>query len=170
MKMDMSSIIIVCCPPAAGKTVLSKRIASSLHLPLLSKDQIKTDIYDAFVKNEIVNDQEVSIASYAVLFNALKELIKAKVDVVIESNFDAFMSPKKLLGIKEEMNFRSLTIICSADLEVLHRRFIIREHSNERHPNLVTLATGVKANIPDWFYRNFSPLINFQSKFFTDRS
>lgn len=136
--MDISSVIIVCGPPASGKSVLSKELAASLKLPLLSKDDIKIKIYEAFEKGKDINDREISAASYSVLFNIFKELIKAKVNLIIESNFDNTQSVEKFLELRKEINFRPLTILCTADLETLHRRFLERDCSSERHSCLVT--------------------------------
>ncbi|MFS0780442.1 AAA family ATPase [Bacillus sp. 1P06AnD] len=136
--MDISSVIIVCGPPASGKSFLSKEIASSLHMPLLSKDAIKINMYDSFRENKMINDRDISIASYTILFDMIKQLVSAQVNFVVESNFDYVESVEKMVEIRNEIDFRSMTIMCNADLKTLHRRFVERDNSDERHPRLVT--------------------------------
>jgi adenylate kinase family enzyme len=37
----MTPLVIVCVPPAAGKTTLAKMLSTQLGLPILSKDALK---------------------------------------------------------------------------------------------------------------------------------
>ncbi|KOO52720.1 lysine N(6)-hydroxylase/L-ornithine N(5)-oxygenase family protein [Priestia koreensis] len=87
------------------------------------------------------------------------------------------INPETLDAIYKKLYHRSVnftdlraSIRLHSELESIEDGFIVNaKHLEEEKEfqlktDAVILATGVKANIPDWFYQNFSPLINWENE------
>ena len=63
--------------------------------------------------------------------------MKAGISLIVESNFVKESVPiiKKLLN---KYNYKSITIRFEGDLQILHKRFLKREYSSERHDGLIS--------------------------------
>ena len=137
MCVSVSSVIIIAGPPASGKTVLSRKIADTFMLPLISKDDIKIELYE-YLKDIIgIEDRLISRASYNMLFYLFKSFVKSGTNFVVESNFDLNESVDNIRKIRKEFRFDSLTILCNADINILYERFLKRDKSSERSSSLV---------------------------------
>lgn len=135
--MKKASVIIVAGPPASGKTVLANRIAEKLNLPLISKDDIKVQLYQVYKDKHMLDDGLIARASYRILFYLFKSFVMSGTDFVVESNFDLNISVKEICNIRKFRDFNSLTILCNADISVLYQRFVERDKSDKRAPCLV---------------------------------
>ncbi len=135
--MRKSSVIVIAGPPASGKTTLAKVIAAEFELPLLCKDDLKIQLYESLKGISQITDQNIAAASYDILFQMFRELVKARVNLVIESNFESQQGAARFTAVRQEIGFQSFTVVCNADLRVLHPRFVARDATCERHPSLV---------------------------------
>ena len=153
-------IILVAGIPASGKTTYAKHIAEKLHIPFIGKDAIKEKMYDIihFDTSKRENSQLYGMASYSVFFHITECLMKADVSFVIESNFPPYAADV-LLPLIETYSYQALTVLFDADIEVLHKRFLKRDVTDERHPGLTS-----KSNVFDnfnIFSKETLPLRNF---------
>ena len=134
----MKDIIIITGELASGKTSYGKKISSILKIPFFSKDEIKEILYDSFNNNNLIYEDKRKIGanSYNVFYYIIEEQMKVGVPIIVESNFVKESIPiiKRLL---KKYNYRPITIRFEGDLHILHRRFLKREYSNERHNGLV---------------------------------
>ena len=131
-------IIMIAGIPASGKTTYARHISEKLCIPLICKDAIKANLYDALHWDTSTRDnsQKYGIASYKVFFHIIESLMKTNVSLVAESNFTT-ESAEILLPMIEKYDFRAITVMMDADLDVLSIRFRERDKTNERHPGLV---------------------------------
>ena len=147
--MNKKYIIIITGELAAGKTSYGKKISDTLKIPFFSKDEIKEVLYDSFNNNHLDYDSKRKIGanSYAVFYYIIEEQMKVGLPIIAESNFVKESIPiiKKLLN---EYDYRCITIRFEGDLQILHKRFLEREYSNERHMGLV--ANGVFDNFENF--------------------
>ncbi len=129
----MSQLIIVSGPPCSGKTTTSKYFADKLHIPLISKDNLKERLFDFLGwKNKEWSDVLSSI-SMTILYDTLEEHLKRNQPLMIESNFK--VAPDKAILEKLLQPYPLLTteIFFTASPEILMERFIKRTESGERH-------------------------------------
>ena len=135
----MKTIRIITGDLAAGKTSYGKKISNELKIPFFSKDEIKEVLYDSFDNQNMDYESKRKIGknSYAVFYYIIEQHLKVGLSLIAESNFGEEAIPviKKLL---DKYNYKCITIRFEADLEVLHKRFLNREYSNERHNGLVS--------------------------------
>jgi predicted kinase len=60
---EPTPIVVVCGPPASGKTTLARAIADDLRLPLLSKDAVKEVLFDALGSGDRAWSLRVGLAT-----------------------------------------------------------------------------------------------------------
>ena len=137
--MKDKNLIIITGQLAAGKTSYSKKISEELKIPFFSKDLIKEVLFDSFGDRNIDYEakRKIGVSSYAVFYYIIEEQMKVGMPIIAESNFVKESVPiiKNLL---DKYNYNSITIRFEGDLQILHKRFLEREYSGERHMGLVS--------------------------------
>lgn len=147
--MYNKNLIIITGELAAGKTSYGKKISETLRIPFFSKDEIKGILFDSF--NELNMDYEskrkIGASSYSIFYYIIEEQMKVGLPIIVESNFVKESVPiiKNLLN---KYNYNDITVRFEGDLQVLHKRFLEREYSSERHVGLV--SNGVFDNLEDY--------------------
>ena len=137
--MKNKNLIIITGQLAAGKTSYGKKISEELKIPFFSKDLIKEVLFDSFSDSNLDYEakRKIGASSYAVFYYIIEEQMKVGMPIIAESNFVKESIPiiKKLL---DKYNYNSITIRFEGDLQILHKRFLEREYSSERHMGLVS--------------------------------
>lgn len=132
-------IIIITGELATGKTSYGKKISKALEVPFFSKDEIKELLYDSFNYSNLDYEakRKLGTSSYSIFYYIIEEQMKAGISLIVESNFVKESVPiiKKLLN---KYNYKSITIRFEGDLQILHKRFLKREYSSERHDGLIS--------------------------------
>lgn len=132
-------LIIIAGVPASGKTTYGLKLASKLELPFFSKDKMKEVIYDsldASMTKDYEQKRKIGVASYSLLWTICEEMMKGKASFIIESNF-TMLSASKLEELINRYSYHSMVLKFDADFNALHKRFLEREKSVERHRGLV---------------------------------
>ena len=137
--MSSKNIIIITGELAAGKTSYGKKISEVFEIPFFSKDEIKEKLFDSYGDKTLDYEakRKIGASSYAVFYYMIEQQMKVGVPLIVESNFVKESIPiiKNLLN---KYDYRNITIRFEGDLQILHKRFLEREYSNERHVGLVT--------------------------------
>lgn len=136
---NSKSMIIITGELAAGKTSYGKKISRALEIPFFSKDKIKELLYDSLGCENLDYGakRKLGATSYSIFYYIMEEQMKVGKPLIVESNFVKESVPviKKLL---KKYNYKSITIRFEGDLQILHKRFLKREYSIERHIGLVS--------------------------------
>lgn len=131
------TLIIIAGDLASGKTTYGKKISNTLKIPFYSKDIIKEVLFDSLYSDNISYEdkRKLGVTSYDMFYYILEEQMKVGTPVIAESNFTKESIPiiKNLL---DKYNYKCITLRFTGDLEVLHKRFLKREYSEERHMGL----------------------------------
>src|SRR5437879_5960568 len=69
---SLPPLVIVCGPPASGKSTIADNLARSLGLPVLSKDLVKERMMD-----HLGGSEEIGAAAFAVQFAIARELLRS---------------------------------------------------------------------------------------------
>lgn len=135
-------IILITGELAAGKTFYGKKISHTLKIPFFSKDEIKEILYDSFDKSNLNYEDKRMLGanSYNLFYYIIEQQMKAEVPIIAESNFSKESIPiiKELI---DKYEYEVITIRFKGDLHTLHKRFLKREYSDERHSGL--FANGI---------------------------
>jgi predicted kinase len=119
----MTPLVIVCGPPASGKTTLADAIGSRLGLPVIAKDLVKERLMD-----HVGADPNLGAAAFAVQFAIARELLESGAWLVLEGAF--FRDQKEIADIAALGDTVVVNVDC--ELEELERRYV--ERHGERHP------------------------------------
>ncbi len=141
------TLVIVTGLPCSGKTSLAKQIASSLALPLITKDDIKERLFDSLGWKDREWSQKLGVATYALMYHILETFLAKKVPLAVESNFSPGRDDLKLLEILSRAPFYPIQLNCYADGKILIDRFLQR--MGHRHPGHIDsdLATELENSL-----------------------
>jgi predicted kinase len=119
----MPPLVIVCGPPASGKSTLAETIGKDLGLPVIAKDLIKERLVD-----QVGKAPNLGAAAFAVQFAIARELLESGAGLVLEGAF--FRDQGEIADVAALGDTVVVNVECS--LEVLERRYV--ERHDERHP------------------------------------
>lgn len=128
----MSSIIVICGAPAAGKTTLARTLRDALGWPLFAKDDIKEVLFDSLGWSDRAYSKQVSAAAYAVMFATATELARANQSCILEGNFRWRERQSSFGALASLPGMRMLQVFVTAHPDVLAARFETR--GARRHP------------------------------------
>ena len=120
----MPPLIVVCGPPAAGKSHLAAVLSHELQLPVVSKDAVKEAIMD-----HVGGGSKVGAAAFAVQFAIARELLRSGVGLILEGAF--FRTQSELGDLTAAA--RAAVVELKCELSELERRYT--ERVEARHPN-----------------------------------
>lgn len=120
----MPPLVIVCGPPASGKTTLAGRLSRELGLPILSKDSLKEAMMD-----HLGGAPAVGEAAFAVQFGLARELLASGVGIILEGAFFADQSDLAEVAAHAD----AVVVQLESPLEILERRYTERVGDPSRH-------------------------------------
>lgn len=126
-------LMIVTGPPASGKTTVARRISEEFGLPLISKDDLKEIVYDAYGWGDEGSERITSSVVYELMYHFAEVQLASGKSLVMEANFRTDAADR-FLDLRGRHDFQALQIRCHADRETLIGRFKDRAISGVRHP------------------------------------
>jgi len=132
------SVLIITGAPAAGKTTLARRLAQSLSLPLISKDDTKEILFDTLGwSDDEAWAKQLSIASWHLLYQQVENLLAAGISLITESNFEVRFADEHWMAMQERYSFQIVQLLCWADDRLMTERYLARIADGTRHPGHV---------------------------------
>lgn len=132
--MGKPVLIIVNGLPGAGKTTLTKRIASDVGLPAFSRDGIYETLYDALACESNGCPPLLGRASFTFLYAVASSILAAGQPLIVEGFFgNPALRGAEFRQLQQAHDFEPFQILCKADGKVLLERFLARMKSEERH-------------------------------------
>ncbi|HEU5362522.1 MAG TPA: AAA family ATPase [Gaiellaceae bacterium] len=127
--MSAPLLVVVTGPPASGKSTIARELAEELHIPFLSKDELKERLYEEIGSGDELEDA-IERSATAILYSVARSNLKVGVSVLVESNFDSASDTAPL----RELDARIVQVHCGGETDALVRHFAERSASGERHP------------------------------------
>lgn len=134
MTPDKPTIIVIHGAPASSKTHFSQWLSQELQLPLLSKDDIKEELYNHFDYTSIDQTKNIGAASFELLWLWLSTLMPFKQTLIIETAFFAKLSQPKIIALAHRYGYNIIQVFCQAAESVRHQRYVARANGPDRHP------------------------------------
>ncbi len=128
----MGKLILVAGYPAAGKSVFSLRLAEKLGIQCFNKDTIKEILGEVVGFANRQENKTLSEATFFILKYIAQAFMKTDKPLILESNFRVSEEPY-LRELIEEYGYDTLTFMLTGDLDVIYKRYALRECSPERH-------------------------------------
>ena len=122
--MKKPKCVIVTGRPGSGKTTLARKLADSLHMPLLSRDEVKEGYVSTFgvPHDDLPADTNRKVTSF--FFSAVHIFLEAHVSLVVEAAFEHKLWDET---IERWANAGQLYfVICVADPTLCARRHLDR--------------------------------------------
>ena len=157
MDLYYPNIIIVTGRPAAGKSTIAKWLSQELKFPLVSKDNIREELFDRLGWKDRQWAQELGKASVDMMFYFASTELAVGRSIIIDNSFYPPVSNPRFQALKKEYHAQSIQIVCDSDRETLFQRFKARADSGGRHPGHgdQDVLTELYANLAD----NSSPIL-----------
>jgi predicted kinase len=130
--MSFPFLLIVSGLPCAGKSSIAERLAVDLHMPLMTKDGIKEQLFNSLGWKDRDWSKQLSQASVELLLYFAESQLAAGNSLVIESNFQPDLAAPALRAMRLRYSAGCFQVFCRADSGTLSARFAAR--AGKRHP------------------------------------
>ncbi len=118
--------------PAAGKSVLARRLSAILKLPMFSKDDFKERLFDTVGFHSREEKVALGEGAMAAMYYAAGQVLAAGSSVILENNFETASLPG-LRALLEQHRCQPITLLLTGDPAVIYQRFLERDQSPRRH-------------------------------------
>jgi predicted kinase len=141
-------LVIVTGAPATGKSTIAAALGTELGLPVISKDLVKNALLESIGAASLTESRELGRAAFSVLFATAADLIATRVSLILEAPFQAGLSEASLRPLANRA--MAVVIVCSAQNEVILRRYQQRAISRTRHAGHFDLVRPEMYEIADF--------------------
>lgn len=138
-------MIVVTGAPAAGKTRLAKQISKQLRIPMLSKDDVKEALFERIGVEDRETSHILGRGAIQSILNVGERILKAKVDVILEANFDRETESAVIRDLAKKTRARLLQVYVDCDSTEAFERYQQRVVEEDRHPGHFDAV-----NIQEW--------------------
>lgn len=125
-------VVIISGVPGAGKTTLAWQLSRLLHVPMLSRDDIKTGLHVSAESDDPSDVWQFASRAFEVFYETAENYLRADVSIVIEAAFHAGYSEPELAALAELGNLVHLEVATPHDVSL--RRYRARAEAGLRHP------------------------------------
>ena len=142
-------VVVISGAPGSGKTTLGWELSRALHVPLVSRDDIKTGLHVTHRSDDPAEVWRFSDAAFELFFAIATEYVKAGVSIVVEAAYHAGRSEPALAALGEFGT--PVHIHVTTPREVSLRRYRERAEAGQRHPahNDLQFATEMESGRKD---------------------
>lgn len=167
--MPKPVLILISGAPATGKTVLARRLAEILPIPVIEKDVIKETLFDSLGVADRAWSKKLGAATFALLYLSVETHIKAGQSVIAEAAFHREYSAPWLSRVRERFNIEILELHCHADAETALHRYLNRTGTADRHAGH-DAGMSIEAQSLEWRrqYPGYGPLTDGSELFRID--
>ncbi|WP_052466432.1 AAA family ATPase [Beduini massiliensis] len=124
--------IIITGVPASGKTTLAHYLSQILHIPMVSKDEMKEILFDTVGFDNRKEKVKLGVGSTKLLYYFAGRMMQAKQDFILENNFEK-SDEDDLKQLFEKSKYQCLTLKLTGDLFTIYERYVKREFHPSRH-------------------------------------
>ena len=133
----MKKLILILGDLASGKSTTADLLSKKYFIPSLKKDTIKEILGDTIGFTDREENLKLSKATFELLLHAFDRMSLTSDDLILESNFRE-SELDRLTALAEERGYSILSLLLTADTEVLYQRYLARIKSG-RHPVHLTI-------------------------------
>lgn len=167
--MTKPVLILISGAPATGKTVLARRLAEALPVPVIQRDDIKETLFDSLGVGDREWSKKLGAASFALFYLTVETVLTARRSVIAEAAFHHPYSSRWLSRVRERFDIEVLELHCHADSQTALHRYMRRARTSERHAGH-DAGISVEAQAREWRmqYPVYGPLTDGAELFMID--
>lgn len=142
-------VVVIAGAPGSGKTTLGWELSRCLHVPFVSRDDIKTALHVTHRSDDPAEVWRFASTAFELFYEVASMYLRADVSVVVEAAFHVGRSETDL-GRLGELG-TCLQIAMVTPNEVCLRRYRARAEAGGRHPahNDLQFATEMESGTKD---------------------
>jgi predicted kinase len=125
-------VVLVSGAPGSGKTSLGWELSRALHVPFLSRDDIKTGLHVTHYSDNPAETLRFSIRAFETFFGTAQSLLDAGVSMVIEAAFHAGVSEPSIAELASHADIAHIAL--TTDPATALHRYLGRALAGLRHP------------------------------------
>jgi predicted kinase len=126
-------LIIVDGQPGTGKTMFSSQLSKTLNIPLISKDEIKEQLFDSVGVKDREWSKTLGAASFDLMWMFAAKQMKVTSVLMLETYFNAEYSPSRIKKIATDNGADIILVHLECDGATHIDRCIERQKSGARH-------------------------------------
>lgn len=132
-------MILIAGMPGTGKTRYASYLSNRLQIALVCKDKLKEIIWDKIHYNTKIRteSQKYGSLAYDLSYYICEMFMQINKTFIFESNFVS-QSVDILQPMVDKYGYKVITVLFNGDIEVIHKRFLKRDVTEERHQGLVS--------------------------------
>ncbi len=124
--------ILVAGMPATGKTRFAHWLSRRRGVAAASKDELKELLFDTVGFQSRAEKVRLGEAAMRMLYAFAEAHLRLGQPVILENNFEDVSKPG-LTALLERYDCHPVTVLFDGDMATIHRRFVERDRSPERH-------------------------------------
>ncbi len=129
----MKKLLLITGDLAVGKSTFAGILSNRYCATVIYKDKIKEVLGDTIGFTNREENIRLSKATMELMTYGFSELATLDQDVILEANFkEGEMA--RLYEIATQKEYDTLTLVISADLDIIYKRFVNRIENENRHP------------------------------------
>ena len=129
-----TTVVLITGHPAAGKSTLARYLGKALRWPALCKDDIKEVLYDTLDWSTAAQWQQLSVATWTLLYHQVAVLLEAHTPHIVEANFVPEFANSQWQALTQRFDMKVIQVRCEGDPAVLLERYRARIRQGQRHP------------------------------------
>jgi len=142
-------LVLISGAPASGKTVLARRLAEALPVPVIQRDAIKETLFDNLGIGDREWSKKLGAASFALFYLTVETILSAGRSLIAEAAFHRPYSTRSLSGARARSTIEVFELHCHADSQTLFHRYMRRSGTSERHAGHDT-GMSIEAQAREW--------------------
>ena len=129
----MKKLLLITGDLACGKSTFGEILAKRYNSAAFYKDKIKEILGDTIGFESREDNLKLSYATMEIMTHIFIETAKVGSDLILEANFKEH-EMERIYTLAMDAGYNMLTLVLTADMEIIYQRFVNRIENENRHP------------------------------------